>query len=205
MSSPQAKVLEQVLFFFLFFFFFFLTIGLCKPLASKFITSPLFLTLYSELAKPLSSHPNSVSPQFWRRVVLKEDQSTSQLCSLSRLVRLCSKSFRLGFSSAWIKDFQMYRGTRDQIANIPWIIEKARGFQGHIYFCFTNCTKAFDCVVITHCGKFLRQWEYKTILPLSPEKPICGSRSKKLFHELYVEQLTGSKLGKELDIVTLFI
>ena len=39
------------------------------------------------------------------------------------------------------------RGTRDQIANILWIIEKARAFQKNIYFCFIDCAKAFDCVV----------------------------------------------------------
>ena len=43
-------------------------------------------------------------------------------------------------------DFRKGRGTRDQIANIHWIIEKAREFQKHIYFCFTDYAKAFDCV-----------------------------------------------------------
>ena len=38
------------------------------------------------------------------------------------------------------------RGTRDQIANICWIIEKAREFQKNVYFCFNDYTKAFDCV-----------------------------------------------------------
>ena len=42
--------------------------------------------------------------------------------------------------------FKKSRGTRDQIANIHWIIEKAREFQKNIYFCFTGYTKAFDCV-----------------------------------------------------------
>ena len=42
--------------------------------------------------------------------------------------------------------FRKGRGTRDQIANIHWIIEKAREFQKNIYFCFTDYTKAFDCV-----------------------------------------------------------
>ena len=42
--------------------------------------------------------------------------------------------------------FRKGRGTRDQIANIHWIIEKAREFQKNIYFCFIDCTKAFDCV-----------------------------------------------------------
>ena len=42
--------------------------------------------------------------------------------------------------------FRKSRGTRDQIANIRWIMEKAREFQKNIYFCFTNYAKAFDCV-----------------------------------------------------------
>ena len=42
--------------------------------------------------------------------------------------------------------FSKGRGTRDQIANICWIIEKAREFQKNIYFCFIDCAKAFDCV-----------------------------------------------------------
>ena len=42
--------------------------------------------------------------------------------------------------------FRKGRGTRDQIANIRWIIEKAREFQKNIYFCFIDYAKAFDCV-----------------------------------------------------------
>ena len=42
--------------------------------------------------------------------------------------------------------FRNGRGTRDKIANIHWIIEKVRKFQKHIYFCFTDYAKAFDCV-----------------------------------------------------------
>ena len=42
--------------------------------------------------------------------------------------------------------FRKGRGTRDQIANIHWIIKKAREFQKHIYFCFIDYAKAFDCV-----------------------------------------------------------
>ena len=42
--------------------------------------------------------------------------------------------------------FQKGRGTRDQIANIPWVTEKAREFLKNIYFCFIDYAKAFDCV-----------------------------------------------------------
>ena len=64
--------------------------------------------------------------------------------------------------------FRKGRGTRDQIANICWIIEKARKFQKNIYFCFIDYyVKAFDCVDHTNCGKFLRRWEYQTTLSAS--------------------------------------
>ena len=50
--------------------------------------------------------------------------------------------------------FRKGRGTRDQTANIHWIIKKARAFQKNIYFCFIDYTKAFDCVDKINCGKF---------------------------------------------------
>ena len=50
--------------------------------------------------------------------------------------------------------FRKGRGTRDHIANICWIIEKAREFQKNIYFCFIDYAKAFDCVDHKNCGKF---------------------------------------------------
>ena len=64
------------------------------------------------------------------------------------------KFFKLGFNSTATKNFQTDvqagfrkgRGTRDQIANIYWIIEKAKEFQKNIYLCFIDYTKAFDCV-----------------------------------------------------------
>ena len=58
--------------------------------------------------------------------------------------------------------FRKGRGTRDQIANIRWIIKKAREFQKNIYFCFIDYAKAFDCVDHHNCGKFLKRWEYQT-------------------------------------------
>ena len=45
-------------------------------------------------------------------------------------------------------------GTRDQIANIRWVTEKAREFQKNIYFCFIDYAKAFDCINHKNCGKF---------------------------------------------------
>ena len=58
--------------------------------------------------------------------------------------------------------FRKGRGTRDQIANIRWIIRKASEFQKNIYFYFIDYTIAFDCLDHTKFGKFLRRWEYWT-------------------------------------------
>ena len=63
------------------------------------------------------------------------------------------------------------RGTRDQIANICWVIEKAREFQKNIYFCFIDYAKAFDCVDHNKLWKFFKKWEYQTTWPASWE--IC--------------------------------
>ena len=66
------------------------------------------------------------------------------------------------------------RGTRDQIANILWIIEKAREFQKNIY-CFIDYTKAFDCVDLNKLWKTFRKMGIPLYLP--PEKSVCRSRS----------------------------
>ena len=55
--------------------------------------------------------------------------------------------------------FRKGRGTRDQIANICWIMEKAREFQKNIYFCFINYAKAFDCVDHNKLWKILKEKE----------------------------------------------
>ena len=89
---------------------------------------------------------------------------------ISYIVRLYSKFFNLGFNNQELLDvqagFRKGTGTRDQITNICWIIEKAREFQKNIYFCFIEYTKAFDCVV-HNCGKFFRSSGYQISLPVS--------------------------------------
>ena len=85
--------------------------------------------------------------------------------------------------------FRKSRETRDQIANIYWIIEKAREFQKNIYFCFIDYAKAFVWITIK-CGKFLNRWEYQTTWSASWET--CMQVRKQLL-ELDMEQQTGSK------------
>ena len=72
--------------------------------------------------------------------------------------------------------FRKGRGTRDQIANIHWIIEKGREFQKNIYFCFIDYAKVFDCVDHNKLEKSERDGNIRPPdLPL--EKPICRSGS----------------------------
>ena len=85
--------------------------------------------------------------------------------------------------------FRKWRGTRGQIANICWIIDKAREFQKNSYFCFIDYAKAFDCVDHNKLWKILKRWEYKTNWPASWE--IC-MQIKKQQLEPDREQ-TGSK------------
>ena len=74
--------------------------------------------------------------------------------------------------------FRKGRGTRDQIANIGWIIKKAREFQKNIYFCFIDYAKAFDCVDHNQLWKILKEMGMNTRPPNLPlEKPVCRSGS----------------------------
>ena len=74
--------------------------------------------------------------------------------------------------------FRKGGGTRDQIANICWIMEKAREFQKNIYFCLIDYAKAFDCVDHTKQWKILKEMGGNTRPPDLPlEKPICSSGS----------------------------
>ena len=90
--------------------------------------------------------------------------------------------------------FRKGQGTRDQIANICWIIEKSREFQKNIYFCFIDYAKAFPCVYHKKLENSLRDRNTRSSF-LPPEKSICRSRSQQL--EPDREQRTSSKLGKE--------
>ena len=86
------------------------------------------------------------------------------------------------------------RGTSDQIANICWIIEKAKEFQENIYFCFISYPKALVCVDHNKLWKILKEMGVPHHLPASWET--CMQLKKQQL-ELDIEQWTGSKLEKE--------
>ena len=89
--------------------------------------------------------------------------------------------------------FRKGRGPRDQIANICWIMEKAREFQKNIYFCFIDYAKAFDCVDHNKLRKILQEIGIPDHLTYLLRNLYAGQEET----ELEVEQQTGSKLGKE--------
>ena len=98
--------------------------------------------------------------------------------------------------------FRKGKGTRDQIVNICWIIEKTKEFQKNIYLCFINYTKAVDCVDHDKLWKALREKGIPDTRQsyLSPEKPVCRfllqvAPEQQL--EPCMEQLIGSRLRKE--------
>ena len=90
----------------------------------------------------------------------KNIQTTAQFHSSHTLVKVMLKILKATlqqYSNLELSDvqagFRKGRGTRDQIANIRWIIEKAKEFQKYIYFCFIDYAKAFVWITI-NCGKF---------------------------------------------------
>ena len=86
--------------------------------------------------------------------------------------------------------FRKGRGTRDQIANIRWIIEKAREFQKNIFSALLTMPKHLTVWITINCGKFWNRWEYQTTWPTSWET--CMQLRKQQL-ELDMEQQTGSK------------
>ena len=89
--------------------------------------------------------------------------------------------------------FRKGRGIRDQIANISWIIEKAKQFQKNIYLCFIDCTKAFNCVDRNKLWKILHKMGMPDHLTCLLRNLYAGQEET----DPDMEKQTGSKLGKE--------
>ena len=128
----------------------------------------------------------SSGPQDWKRSVFIPipKKGKAKECSNYRTIALISHASKvmLKILQARLQQYMNHelpgvqagfrkgRGTRDQIASIHWIIEKAREFQKNVYFCFIDHTKAFVWIT-TNCGKFWKGWEYQASWPASWE--IC--------------------------------
>ena len=121
-------------------------------------------------------------PQDWKRSVFIAipKKGNAKECSNYRTIALISHASKvlLNILQARLQQymnrdlpdvqagFRKGRGTRDQIANIHWIMEKARDFQKNIYFCLIYNARDFVWIT-TNSGKFLARWEYQMTLPAS--------------------------------------
>src|SRR5574338_1634104 len=149
-------------------------------------------------------------PQDWKRAVFIPipKNGNAKECSNYSTIALISHTSKVMFKILQARlqqdvnhklpdvqaGFRKGRGTRDQIANICWIIEKAREFQKNIYFCFIDYAKAFDCVDHNKLWKILKEMGI-------PDHLTCLLRNLYAGQEATVrnglEQQTDSKLGKE--------
>ena len=144
-------------------------------------------------------------PQDWKRSVLIPipKKGNAKECSNYRTIALISHASKvmlkiLQARLQWYVNrelpdvqagFRKGRGTWDQIANIRWIIKKAKEFQKNIYFCFIDYAKTFVWITINY-GKFWKRWEYQTTWPASWETRM---QVRKPPLELDMEKQTGSK------------
>ena len=141
----------------------------------------LFKTLKDDAVKvlyPICQHiwKTQQWPQDWKRSLLEpipKKGSTKECDNHQKITHICYASKVM--LKIWHARLQHYVNqelpdvqagfrtgieTRDQIANICFVTEKAREFQKNIYLCFINYTKAFDLWIIINCGKLLKRWKY---------------------------------------------
>ena len=141
-----------------------------------------YASKFGKLSSGQGTGKGQFSFQNQRNAMPKNAQTTTQLNSSHMVAKQCSKFSKPGFNSMWteIPDvqarFRKGRGTRDQIAIICWIIEKAREFQKNIYFCFIDYVKAFDSVDHNKLENSSRDGNTRPPY-LPPEKSVCRLRS----------------------------
>ena len=163
----------------------------------------------SKFGKPSSGNRTGIgqfSSQSQRRTVLKNVHTTERLYSLPILVRLCSKSFKLDFSSTWIKNFQIYKlgleKAEELDIKLPTFVgslKKAREFQKNIYFCFMDYARAFDCVDHNNLWKILKEMEIPVHLTCLLRNLYSNQETAIRALRVTADWLTGSKLGKEYN------
>ena len=145
-------------------------------------------------------------PQDWKRSVFIPipKKGNPKECSSYRTITLISHASKVMLKTLQARlqqyvnwelpdvqaGFRKGRGTSDQIANIRWIIEKAREFQKNIHFALLTMPKTSTMWITINCGKFWRRWEYQITWPASWET--CMQVRKQQL-ELDMEQQTGSK------------
>ena len=141
-------------------------------------------------------------PQDWKRSILIpiSTKGSTKECSNHQTIALISHVSKIMLKILVNQElpdiqagFRKGRGTRDQIANTRWIIEKAKEFQKNIYLCFIDYTKASDCVDHNKLWKALREMGIPDHLTCLLQNLYADQEAT----EPDMKQWTGSKLGKE--------
>ena len=135
----------------------------------------------SKSGRPSSGHGTGrgqSSSQFPRKVVLKNIQTIGQLHSSPMLIRSCLKSCMLGFSIMQTKNFQMFKLDLEKevepeikLPTFTGSLRKQGNSKKTSSSVSSTMPKPLTVWIITNCGKFLKRWEYQTMLPVSRE--IC--------------------------------
>ena len=136
----------------------------CTQYASKF----------GKLSSGHRTGKGQFSFQSQRKAMPKKTQTTALVSHAGKVMLKILQARLQQYVNCELHDvqagFRKGRGTRHQIANIHWIMEKAREFQKNIYFCFTM-PKPLSVWITINCGKFRKRWEYQTTWSASWE--IC--------------------------------
>ena len=136
--------------------------------------------------------------QSQRKAMPKNVQTTIQLRSFHMLARLCSKSFKLGFSSTWNKNFQIYKlgfeEAEEPEIKLPTFVGswRKKGSSRKAYTASLTMLNPLAMQNTTNCGKCIRRWECQTTLPVPWETCM---QVKKQWLEPNTEKLTSFKLG----------
>ena len=137
-----------------------------------------YASKYGKLSSGHRTGKGQCSFQSQRKAMPKNAQTTAQLHSSIKILQASLQWYVNCKLPVVQAGFGKGRGTRDQIINICWIIEKAREFQKSIYFCFIDYAKAFDCVDHSKLWNILKEMGMNTRPPDLPlEKPACRSGS----------------------------
>ena len=156
-----------------------------------------YASTFGKLSSGHGTGKGQFSFQSQRKAMPKNAQTTAQLHSSHNASKVMLKILQARlqqYMNSELPDvqsgFRKGRGPRDQIANLCWIMEKAREFQKNIYFCFMTMPKPLTVWITINCGKFFKRWEYQTTWPASWDTCM---QVRKQHLELDMEQQTGTK------------
>ena len=156
-----------------------------------------YVSKFGKLSSGHRTGKGQFSFQSQRKAMTKECSNYHTIAFISHASKVMLKIFKARlhqYMNSELPDvqagFRKGRGTRDQIANIRWIIEKAREFQKKSISALLTMPKPLTMWITINCGKFFKRWRYQTTWPASWET-YMQVRKQQL--ELDMEQQTGSK------------